>query len=88
MARRYKEAVGEGYAWLAGLKEVRNITWVDLPTSHWPMWSRPKELAEIIGDVAKAHPRQLALGRATLPSVRQRSSTVRRRQALDITTER
>ena len=45
----------EGYAWLAGLKEVRNVTWVDLPTSHWPMWSRPKELAEIIGDVAKAH---------------------------------
>jgi hypothetical protein len=48
--------MGEGYAWLAGLQEVRNITWVDLPTSHWPMWSRPKELAGIIGDVAKAHP--------------------------------
>jgi pimeloyl-ACP methyl ester carboxylesterase len=54
-SEQYKEAVDEGYAWLAGLKEVRNITWVDLPTSHWPMWSRPKELAEIIGDVAKAH---------------------------------
>jgi hypothetical protein len=26
---------------------------VDLPTSHWPMWSRPQELAEIISDVAK-----------------------------------
>ena len=45
----------EGYAWLAGLKEVRNITWVDLPTSHWPMWSRPTELAGIIGNIAKAH---------------------------------
>jgi len=54
-SQEYKEAMGEGYAWLAGLKEVRNITWVDLPTSHWPMWSRPKELTEIIGDVAKAH---------------------------------
>src|SRR5687767_335314 len=54
-AEQYKESVDEGYAWLAGLKEVRNITWVDLPTSHWPMWSRPKELAEIIGGVAKAH---------------------------------
>ncbi len=54
-SQEYKEAMDEGYAWLAGLKEVRNITWVDLPTSHWPMWSRPKELAEIIGDVAKAH---------------------------------
>jgi pimeloyl-ACP methyl ester carboxylesterase len=43
-------------AWLAGLAELRDITWVDLPTSHWPMWSRPRELAEIIGGVAKAHP--------------------------------
>jgi pimeloyl-ACP methyl ester carboxylesterase len=40
-------------AWLAGLAELRNVTWVDLPTSHWPMWSRPQELAAIIGDVAK-----------------------------------
>jgi pimeloyl-ACP methyl ester carboxylesterase len=54
-SEQYKEAVEEGYAWLAGLKEVRNVTWVDLPTSHWPMWSRPKELAEIIDGVAKAH---------------------------------
>ena len=44
----------EDYEWLAGLSEVRNVTWLDLPTSHWPMWSRPKDLAEIIGDVAKA----------------------------------
>ena len=41
--------------WLGGLKELRNVTWVDLPTSHWPMWSRPKELAQIIGDIAKAN---------------------------------
>jgi pimeloyl-ACP methyl ester carboxylesterase len=42
-------------AWLGGLAELRDVTWVDLPTSHWPMWSRPQELADIIGDVAKAH---------------------------------
>jgi pimeloyl-ACP methyl ester carboxylesterase len=42
-------------AWLAGLAELRDVTWLDLPTSHWPMWSRPQELAAIIGDVAKAH---------------------------------
>ena len=41
-SEQYKEAMGEGYAWLAGLQEVRNLTWVDLPTSHWPMWSRPE----------------------------------------------
>ena len=50
---QYKDAVKEGYAWLAGLTELRDVTWVDLPTSHWPMWSRPQELAGIIGDVAK-----------------------------------
>jgi pimeloyl-ACP methyl ester carboxylesterase len=44
------------WAFLAGIPELRNVTWVDLPTSHWPMWSRPRELAEIIGGVAKAHP--------------------------------
>lgn len=54
-SEQYKAAAKEGYAWLAGLGELRDVTWVDLPTSHWPMWSRPRELAEIIGEVAKAH---------------------------------
>ena len=54
-SEQFKDAVKEGYAWLAGLTELRDVTWVDLPTSHWPMWSRPQELAVIIGDVAKAH---------------------------------
>jgi pimeloyl-ACP methyl ester carboxylesterase len=56
-SEQYKEAVKEGYAFLAGLPELRNVTWVDLPTSHWPMWSRPLELAGIIGDAAKPHAR-------------------------------
>ena len=43
-------------AWLAGVGELRDTTWIDLPTSHWPMWSRPAELAAIIADVATAHP--------------------------------
>jgi len=42
-------------AFLAGIPELRNATWIDLPTSHWPMWSRPRELAEIIGSVARTH---------------------------------
>lgn len=54
-SEQVKSFVEEGYNWLAGLTELRNVTYVDLPTSHWPMWSRPQELAEIIGDVAKAH---------------------------------
>ena len=46
--------VEEGYAFLAGLTELRDVTWVDLPTSHWPMWSRPQELAEIIAGIARS----------------------------------
>jgi pimeloyl-ACP methyl ester carboxylesterase len=52
---QYKDAVKEGQEWLGGLADLRDVTYVDLPTSHWPMWSRPRELAAIIGDVAKAH---------------------------------
>jgi pimeloyl-ACP methyl ester carboxylesterase len=54
-ADEYKDAVKQGYAFVLGLRDLRNVTWVELPTSHWPMWSRPAELAAIIGDVAKAH---------------------------------
>ena len=49
---QYRDAVKEGYAFVAGLAELRDVNYVDLPTSHWPMWSRPQELAAIIGDVA------------------------------------
>ena len=53
-AEEYKEAAKEGYAFLAGLAELHDVTYVELPTSHWPMWSRPKELAGIIGQIATA----------------------------------
>jgi pimeloyl-ACP methyl ester carboxylesterase len=57
-SEQYKDAVKEGQEWLGGLADLRNVTYIDLPTSHWPMWSRPKELATIIGDVAKTHARR------------------------------
>ena len=48
-----KYAAQQKWSWLAGVSELNDITWIDLPTSHWPMWSRPRELAEIIGGVAE-----------------------------------
>jgi pimeloyl-ACP methyl ester carboxylesterase len=54
-SEEYKEYVGKGYDFLAGLADLRNLTYVDLPTSHWPMWSRPQELAAILGNIASAH---------------------------------
>ena len=61
-AEQYQQyASGENPpSFLAGIPELRNATWIDLPTSHWPMWSKPRELAQIIGDVARAHPRPTA----------------------------
>ena len=54
-AAEYQKYVKEHPDWsfLAGIPELHDLTWVDLPTSHWPMWSRPAELAAILGEVAK-----------------------------------
>jgi pimeloyl-ACP methyl ester carboxylesterase len=52
-SEQVKAAIGKGWTWLGGLAELRDVTWVDLPTSHWPMWSRPEELAALIGDTAR-----------------------------------
>ena len=54
----YRDAAAEGQTWLGGLNELRQVTYVDLPTGHWPMWSKPQELARIIGSIANAHPSQ------------------------------
>ena len=50
---QYREWAKEGHAFLAGLNEVRNISWIDLPTSHWVMWSKPRELAAILAEIAR-----------------------------------
>ena len=51
-AKQVQDAVGEGYPWLAGLAELTDVSYVDLPTSHWPMWSKPRELAALLGAAA------------------------------------
>ena len=53
-AEQYRTSANEHPEWafLAGIPQLRNVTWIDLPTSHWPMWSRPQDLARIIGDIA------------------------------------
>jgi pimeloyl-ACP methyl ester carboxylesterase len=47
-----KYAAEDPPSFLAGIPELRNLSYIDLPTSHWPMWSKPTELAQIIGDIA------------------------------------
>ena len=37
-----------GNAMFAEVAKLERLDLVDLPTGHWPMWSRPSELAEVI----------------------------------------
>jgi hypothetical protein len=48
----YKEGAEQGMTFLAGYNELHNIDWIDLPTGHWPMWSKPVELADILDRIA------------------------------------
>jgi hypothetical protein len=51
-AADYRSYAEQGVPFLAGVLEHRALTMVDLPTGHWPMWSRPRELAQLIGGAA------------------------------------
>ncbi|MGM1030354.1 MAG: alpha/beta fold hydrolase [Actinomycetota bacterium] len=53
-AADYRSYAEGGAPFLAGVLEHRALTLVDLPTGHWPMWSKPIELAAIIDVAARA----------------------------------
>jgi pimeloyl-ACP methyl ester carboxylesterase len=54
-SKEYKDALEAGYDFVLGLRDLPKLEWVDLPTSHWVMWSRPRDLADIIGRIARQH---------------------------------
>lgn len=37
----------------AEVAELTDLTYVDLPTGHWPMWSRPEDLAAVLLQTAR-----------------------------------
>jgi len=43
---------GEGHPMMAEVATLRDLELVDLPTGHWPMWSRPADLAAAIATAA------------------------------------
>ena len=53
-AAEYRSYAEQGMPFLAGVLQHRRLELVDLPTGHWPMWSRPAELADIIAQAAAA----------------------------------
>lgn len=42
----------EGDPMMAEVATLRHLELVDLPTGHWPMWSRPADLSAAIADAA------------------------------------
>lgn len=49
----YRSYAEQGAGFLAGLLDHTALSYVDLPTGHWPMWSRPVELADVIDRAAR-----------------------------------
>ncbi|MFP5415454.1 MAG: alpha/beta fold hydrolase [Actinomycetes bacterium] len=49
----YQQYAAQGVPFLAALLDYDDVTYLDLPTGHWPMWSRPDELATLIGEAAR-----------------------------------
>jgi pimeloyl-ACP methyl ester carboxylesterase len=47
-----RDAIDQGAPWVSELVGA-DVTLVDLPTGHWPMFSRPSELAEVIVAAAR-----------------------------------
>ncbi|MCK6065187.1 MULTISPECIES: alpha/beta fold hydrolase [Microbacterium] len=47
-----QELARAGHAMFAEVANLEHLDVVDLPTGHWPMWSRPRELAEVIRSAA------------------------------------
>ena len=46
------EMIGAGHPYVAELGRIRDVDYVDLPTGHWPQFTRPAELgAEILAAV-------------------------------------
>ncbi len=54
-AADFRSYAEQGAGFLAALLDHTALDYVDLPTGHWPMWSRPDELAEVIVAAAAPH---------------------------------
>lgn len=50
----YEKAAEAGIPYFADMPGYRTLRYVDLPTGHWPMWSKPAELADLL--LAAAEP--------------------------------
>lgn len=47
-AEQYQDAAAQGVPYFVALDDYADVEYIDLPTGHWPMWSKPTELADLI----------------------------------------
>lgn len=45
---KLREWITQGVSSFEELGRIRNVTWLDLPTGHWPQFSRPQDLGRAI----------------------------------------
>ena len=50
-SNQVKAMTDAGHPWFAELARFDTVAYVDVPTGHWPMWSRPEETADAIAAV-------------------------------------
>ncbi|VTR76095.1 alpha/beta fold hydrolase [Cellulomonas hominis] len=48
------ELAGAGHPVFAEVAKLEHVDVVDLPTGHWPMWSRPEDLARLLATAASS----------------------------------
>lgn len=64
-AARIMESAEAGHPMFAEVLNLENVDFVDLPTGHWPMWSRPDDLARILAAAAARLPLSARTARGT-----------------------
>lgn len=47
------ELAKAGHPMFSAVNDLTDVEAIDLPTGHWPMWSRPKDLADAIATAAR-----------------------------------
>lgn len=53
-ATQVRELAAAGHPWFEELARFDTVRFIDLPTGHWPMWSRPDDLADELRAVVRA----------------------------------
>jgi pimeloyl-ACP methyl ester carboxylesterase len=47
-SEQLRAMVADGHPWVAELAAVRDVAYIDLPTGHWPQFTKPVELGQAI----------------------------------------